>query len=353
MELSFRDVLRNLYRRFRGDPGSTDAAWPYRRIRPSTKVLHQPVLINLQTSDGSGQACHPDVLHVPSGFGAGQWPYWMVCTPYPFGDSSLENPELFVSFDGISWAPASRKGSIVATPQPQGSHNSDPDLVFHENRLWLFYRETIRGARKGTPDKQTIYCMKSDDGEVWSHPSRVLSDSTGAQLLSPAVIHNGESFVMWTVEMRSGTLQICRRDSDNGEDWRGAETTSLAGLPADRQPWHIDVLQEKDRLSAILVSCTAAGGVGSRIHYAYSEDNGFTWLADSFLLSQGYQFESKLQYRGSLCKSHTHPEIYGFWYSAASHSDVFSIAYLELIRKNETLVSRPLVSKDAVLAVVD
>src|SRR3954467_2218294 len=50
--------------------------------RPSTHIagrhgLHRPVLLNLETYEGTGQGCHPDVLYIAEGFGAGRWRYWM------------------------------------------------------------------------------------------------------------------------------------------------------------------------------------------------------------------------------------------------------------------------------------
>jgi hypothetical protein len=312
---------------------------PYRRIADSNTGSHRPVLMNLGTSDGSGQACHPDVLYVPEGFGAEAWPYWMVCTPYPYMDSSVENPEVFVSCDGINWViPAHSKNPLVPNAGNAGDHNSDPDLLLHDGELFLFYRETIRGIRAGSArDTNTLYLLRSSDGTQWTTPVAVLHDSSGKQLLSPAVVHQERRFLMWTIEANQGVLNVVRRTSSDAVNWGSEQPISVLGLPKERQPWHIDVLPERDRLSAILVSCTGPGGVGSRMHYAHSDDGGLTWFADDFLIEQAYEFESKLQYRASLQKIDENQNRYGLWYSAASHSDVFYIAYLELGRTSRGL----------------
>lgn len=344
-DLSPKSFLRKLTRRLAPRLALTVDRSPavlYQRISTPSKIPHRPVLLNLETSDGSGQACHPDVLHIPGGFGAESWPYWMACTPYPYGNDALENPELFVSFDGLDWTvPGGLHNPLVPPPPNPGDHHSDPDLVFHDNRLWLFYRETLRSNFKNTRDTNNIHLITSLDGIRWSAPAKVLSDNQGRELLSPAVHHDGSSFVMWTVEIHDAQLVLMRRTSRNAVDWTEPSPCRIAGLAAGRHLWHLDVLAEKDRLSAVLVSYVglgASGGAGSRLHYAYSEDRGFTWIASGFLLEQIYAFESKLQYRASLLVSPDHPDQYALWYSAANAADVFSIAYLRLVREGHSLV---------------
>lgn len=317
---------------------------PYHKVGRVQNALHRPVLLNLETSDGSGQATHPDVVHVPEGFGLKGWTYWMVCTPYPFALSRVENPEIFASYDGISWiVPGGVQNPLVPAPKAIRDHNSDPDIIFHENKLWLFYRQTSYGNGRKGPVENAIYVMKSGDGVKWSSPERILSEQTGTQLLSPAVIHDGSCFAMWTIEMRNRELTLMQRVSPDARNWSSPEPCQIIGLDKGRHPWHIDVIREASRLSAILVSYLGpgySGGSGSRVHYAYSEDNGRTWFAKGFLLDQVYEFESQLQYRASLRLLDEERQIYGLWYSAASLANVFSIAYVDLVRIENCL--RPL-----------
>lgn len=309
---------------------------PYRRVRAATNRIHKPILLNLATSDGSGQACHPDVAHIPGGFGARNWTYWMSCTPYPYADYTLENPEIFASFDGLNWdIPDGLQNPLVQKPRNALDHNSDPDLFFHNNELWLFYRETLRSQ---SPAESRIYLMRSSDGIGWSVPIEVLRETTGTQLLSPSLLHDGSCFRMWTVELRAGELQLMRRRSTDGISWTELpEAAQITGLENGRQPWHIDVIKEKNGLSAVMVSCTKFGGTGSRIHFAHSED-GLSWFAEGFILDQVYEFEANLQYRASLCKADDRSQDYELWYSASSLADVFSIAYLKLVRMENQLV---------------
>jgi hypothetical protein len=309
---------------------------PYQRLMRENEAWHRPVLLNLATSDGSGQVTHPDVAYIPEGFGQGKWTYWMACTPYPQRNAQYENPELFVSFDGIDWAvPFGFKNPLVPSPAIAGDHHSDPDILFCLDQLWLFYRQTIRSR---TPNENRLFLIKSADGVRWSVPIEVLCDKTGRELLSPAVIHDGHQFLMWTVEICEEQFLIVRRSSPNGVAWSAPEVCRLAGLEMPRHAWHIDVMQESERLSAVLVSCIGNGGVKSRIHYAYSEDHGLRWSTAGFLFDQAYEFEAEVQYRGSLLGRDGHPGVYDLWYSAASSKFLFSIAHLSLIRDHNRML---------------
>lgn len=342
LDLSPRAAFQKVLRRFRILPVDSDAnlaVAPYRQAAHA-RPAHRPTLLNLDTSDGSGQACHPDVVYVPRGFGAEGWQYWLACTPYPFANSSYENPEIFVSHDGVSWSvPCGLQNPLVATPLSDGSHNSDPDLVLCQGELWLYYRETLRSRQPGAiPDQNRIFVKKTADGIRWSKPVEVLSDATGRQILSPSVIYERGFFRMWTVEFERGRLRLVLRVSRDGALWSAPQVCSISGLGGERQPWHIDIVREGDSLRAILVSCTGLGGKGCRIHYAFSDDDGQSWTVSGFLFDQGYEFESKLQYRASLQLLDGSDSDFGLWYSAASTTNVFSIAYIRMRRVGDQLV---------------
>lgn len=349
-DLSPRAAAHKFFRRLLNKPQGLDSARndaPYRRAAHPAPFQH-PTLLNLETSDGSGQACHPDVLYVPQGFGAMGWQFWMACTPYPYANSSFENPEIFASQDGVSWTvPSGLKNPIITTPGNDGSHNSDPDLILHGNELWLYFRETLRSKnRDDIPDKNRIFLTKTADGIHWSRPLAVLSDVSGRQLLSPSVVHDCDCFRMWTVETNEARLHLVQRVSRDGFLWSDPQRCDIAGLARERQPWHIDVVREGESLRAILVSCTGLGGRGSRIHYAQSDDDGQSWLVDGFLLEQAYEFESKLQYRGSLQPLEGRPSEYGLWYSAQSKSGMFSIAYIRMRLDGGQLVPASLLNSE-------
>ena len=120
-DLSPRTGLYKITKRFykpleRLRPVKRDA--PFRRVGISAMNCTSRSCLSIATSDGSGQACHPDVVHVPGGFGSERWPYWMVCTPHPYENEYVENPaEIFVSHDGITWSiPKGLRKSCCCAP---------------------------------------------------------------------------------------------------------------------------------------------------------------------------------------------------------------------------------------------
>jgi hypothetical protein len=306
---------------------------PYRLLNGRVP-LHWPVLLNLQTSEGTGQACHPDVVFIRQGFGSQLWRYWMVCTPYAYGNFVSENPEVFASHDGLTWTiPEGAKNPLVPSPVGIWDHHSDPDMLFVDGKLWLYYRETRQSS--GPPELR-IFLMTSEDGVNWTRPCEVLVERGEAdRFLSPAIVHDGMSFRMWSVEKVSSEFQLVQRNSADGLAWSSAEASKVLGLPRDRNPWHLDVIREADRLSAILVS--AKGHTGQRLHYSYSVDEGRTWHVEPFLFEPAYEFESGFQYRSTLLKTGSQPEQYQVWYSAASRRLAFSIGYLRMCRENNRL----------------
>ncbi len=307
---------------------------PYKKLALVHHNVHRPVLLNLETSDGSGQACHPDVAYIPAGFGTERWTYWMVCTPYPNRDAQFENPELFASFDGVNWIIPAGVINPIVPPLKLPDHNSDPDVLSHNRELWLFYRQTIRSR---TPAVNTICVKKSADGMRWSEAREILRENTGAGLFSPAVVHDGSVFRMWTIEIQDGEFRIMQRSSRDGFEWTLPQRCEVAGLKGPRHVWHIDVIEDSSRLSAALVSCVDAGGSKSRLHYAYSDDHGHSWTIEDFLFEQVYEFEASAQYRGTLRKREE-PFEYDLWYSAACSKQMLSIAYVRLIREKDRLV---------------
>lgn len=334
-DLSPRIAVEKIKNRFSKEPplllpNFKDA--PYRRLTTQSPS-HHPILLNLQTSEGTGQACHPDVAYIAEGFGSGRWRYWIACTPYAYGHFVYENPEIFASHDGIHWTiPDGAQNPLIPKPKAAMDYNSDPDMFFLGGKLWLYFRETRVSPR--VPENR-IYLTTSPDGVHWNPPVEVLlARGTQASLMSPTVIHDHGAFRMWTVEKAGTELQVFSRNSHDGLKWSPQAQCRLEGLK-ERKPWHIDVIREEDRLSALLVSVTRAPDW--RLHYAYSLDQGNTWTVEGFLWEPAYEFEEASQYRASLLKTGSNPHRYRIWYSAGNRRQMFSIAHQAMIRENGCL----------------
>jgi hypothetical protein len=73
------------------------------------------------------------------------------------------------------------------------------------------------------------------------------------------------------------------------------------------------------------------------LHYAYSLNEGNTWIVERFLLEPAYEFEEAFHYRATLLKTSSNPHKYQIWYSAANHRHMHSIAHLAMMRQNGNL----------------
>jgi len=202
-------------------------------VEPGLPPYDAILTLAFATYDGSGETVHPDWAEAPG------WtlPQQIALTPYPGGDASHENPSLFGSGNGLTWAVPAGVSNPVA--RPAGGHLSDPDLLYLAEReeLWLYYRQT--------DSRNPILLSRSGDrGLTWSAPAEVIS-TPNHEVLSPAVVRRAPSeWWMWSVNGRrlgcsaaDAVLEV-RRSSD-GISWGAPQPLSLAhdGL----FPWHVDV----------------------------------------------------------------------------------------------------------------
>lgn len=89
-----------------------------------------------------GDVLHPCVRYIKDGFEGHKW--WMVYTPFYGFKDALENPRLCYS-DGFGegW-----QFYCEVIGKPQTGFNSDPTLLFHEGKLYVFFRENYTGYTK-------------------------------------------------------------------------------------------------------------------------------------------------------------------------------------------------------------
>ena len=311
---------------------------PYRKTRKN--VSHFPMLLNLPTSEGSGEATHPDVLYVPEGWGEGSWSWLMSATPYASGNDYLENPELYVSYDGFHWtSPGAGVNINPLASLPVDSsqrtlkkeYHSDASLLLRDGTLHLYYRWS--GERLNGELENRIHLMTSRDGVTWSKRETLLAEkespARARKFLSPSVLFMDGMYIMWTVEHEGGERSIMRRTSDDGLEWSEPEKTPLISDYSMLPPWHLDVTQRAEGEGLILILTVAKDrGEHAELHYGFGD--GQSWRMAGKLIEPGYFFESGRVYRSSLVSmgKGTYPNV--LFYSAQSKGRMGNVARLAL-----------------------
>ncbi|MES2176871.1 MAG: hypothetical protein V4550_03315 [Gemmatimonadota bacterium] len=188
------------------------------------------------TYDESGELVHPDAFVFPHAWHGKR--RWFAATPYPRGDPLYENPSLFVTGNGLEWAPPPGVTNPLATPT-QG-YLSDPDIIHDpvSDELFMYYRAYWAGDQ--------IFLRRSSDGVNWKPPTLVLEGERNS-LISPAVVRELDgSWRMWTVD--AGTygcraqptdIRLGQRRSRDGITWGDSREVNLS--IAGWVPWHWDV----------------------------------------------------------------------------------------------------------------
>jgi PKD repeat protein len=188
--------------------------------------------INVPDPYGYGQFDHPSVIYNENGIFGHK--YWMLNTPYS-GESKLrENPCLYYSDDGIEWfIPPNVVNPIDLTPSP--NYNSDPELVFANNRLFCYYREY-------TQDGSTDYIrLRTYDGSAVSDQI----DVSGPAGLSPSVLYDNGTFYMWIVNNHVSTPYTLQRwISNDGINW--SNSTNMSISLSGKTVWHLDTLKRSN-----------------------------------------------------------------------------------------------------------
>ena len=311
-------------------------AFPYRKKR--LDAAHLPVILNIPTSEGSGEATHPDVIYVPGGWGAGRWTWLMSATPYTSGEDYCENPEIYVSYDGIRWTvPAEGVNPLAGIPAEIGrrdlkkEYHSDASLLMHGGKLRVYYRWS--GVMLDGSVENRLYAMNSEDGIKWGARTMLFGENgaipANRDFLSPSVSRVDGKFIMWTVEREGGWRVIMRRSSDDGLEWSSPEKTFLEADYGPIQPWHLDVTECGETGGTILLLAAAEDrGHRSELHYGFGDREGRAWKLAGKLIEPGYSFEWGRIYRSSL--AFREKGRYALFYSAHGDDGKWSIARLDL-----------------------
>lgn len=131
------------------------------------------------------QNVHPSLIYFYKTWNG--YKYWLAITPYRKENERLENPCVMCSNDLVNWnKPKRGTNPLVSTEDVKMYHYSDPQVLFNNNKLEIWYRKRTRGI---LGDSEVILRKLSCDGVNWSK-EEVLNSSQGTfnQFMSPVVI---------------------------------------------------------------------------------------------------------------------------------------------------------------------
>jgi hypothetical protein len=252
------------------DGGATAHASAYADALPVTDV--HP--LSIATYDGSGQAVHPDFVHLPPSWSGD--PFRLVATPYPGGDAAYENPSLYTGSTGTDWEIPAGVTNPLERPD-LGGYLSDPDLLYDPdaNELRMYYRRVT--------SENEIWMVRTSNGVVWSTPELSVH-APNHLIISPTVVRRSSTeWLMWSVNAgaigcgASSTTVELRRSTD-GAHWSAPQTASLSD--PDGFAWHIDVewIPSRDEYWAVYPVKMAGGCTTDRLRFATSAD-GLHWTS--------------------------------------------------------------------------
>jgi hypothetical protein len=286
-------------------------------------IISQRQQLNTPTYDGSGQGMHPDIVSFTSDWH--NFRYWMSVTPYPNNNSTVENPSILASHDGMHWEVPPGINNPVASYQ--SSHLMDSDLFYDaaSDQLWLYY---ARDASQDYLERTT-----SSDGVHWS-AGEVLLQVPYVNLVSPAVQKVNGTYELWSVNPGASgcgatTTLVEYRTSPDGEHWTAPSTTHLQQPGA--QIWHMDVvwIESKKEYWTLFVAYPNGKNCGTTSLYFAKSTDGLNWTSFSKpVLSPGPDWDAGQIYRSTFLYDPSSDSL-DIWYSARDKAHAWHTGWVQ------------------------
>lgn len=235
--------------------------------------------LTVPTHDGSGSVTHPSIYYAPDGFKG--FKYWMAFTPYPGGNDAHEDPNIVVSNDGVTW---SVPGGLVNPLDDQPGktiYNSDTHLTLGPGGALVLTWRTVDNTDSG---RNTYYQRTSTDGVTWTPKRVIMSPSPGARhssIVSPALYWDGSKWTMWAISSLPSPNELVRWTTTDTqptpESWGEPTVCNLGVIPADRDPWHVDIQKVGSGFMGLLNDVRrGTAGVDGDLYFMRSAD-GVKW----------------------------------------------------------------------------
>jgi hypothetical protein len=298
-------TIRKLMHRFAHKSARVQASWvTYGALRNAEAPLTTP------TYDGSGQAMHPSVLYIPSGWHG--YKYWMAVTPYPYYDANYENPSVLVSADGLHWVVPQGALNPIAADSP---NLADAELVLTSDRkeLWLFYISKRPGAVR-------LMRTFSGDGINWSVPEIVIEEARNG-VISPSITFVNDSYHLWYVNAVQGGWKaqhshVEMRTSKDGKSW-SAPVKVTAHLKG-KVIWHVQITDIPQMEQQWMVAAAYPYGKSSgrtELYFGWSNDILHWHFYQKPLLRRGKGWDGGQIYRSAVLYD-APTDTLRLWYSA-------------------------------------
>ena len=206
---------------------------------------------------------HPSVLF--SEYGIFGHHLWIAATPWPqcinsrqskivaefyenpcifHGD--LENGQLPTRYSGIGANP------LMTRTDAGNGFNSDPDLLWVDNRLYCITRQRHYDYTRIT---NRFVVQHSDDGKRWSSPVPVLETGNGEshyQSLSPMLLYRDKTFFCYLIERTPDNKAVQAIDIYRSDDLTRPNSLKLfkhgQWSNPSISPWHGDIFEYRGDL---------------------------------------------------------------------------------------------------------
>lgn len=275
------------------------------------------VATSTNTTRGSlNEIVHPSILFFPNGWNG--YKYWLGYTCFDNGLSQYENPCIAVSNDNVNWTTPPGLTNPVE-PQPEAAYYADINLFMSpdEKTMYMVFKHSA-----GT---KTTYLRSSSDGVNWT--DKVALFSNAFEDVSPTVVWDGAQYKMWTIKHDDTPNNIYLRTATNATGPWSAPSLCTYVLPANKEPWHIEVRKIGNQYHAVVQV------VGNTALYFGKSENGidFTFGSSPIVSNTGYL------YKPTMFPMQTETGLkYGFWRGVIGP---YSIHYSELLfNKSDALL---------------
>ena len=236
---------------------------------------------------------HPCVRFIPEGLNGHQW--WMIGTPYRGGDRFIENPILYYGdsrpggLPPIEW-----KASAIVVNKPllNGAYNSDPNLYFDGNKLWIFWRENMTESCIKLKMTRATFGVNTIDGKTFSDKKYYAGEPSSKEdnEMCPTVIEINGKIKLFGVKHQFETprvplgLSIWEIEENNLENNVFIKTKDIQ--PIYKQGfdlWHTDFFMHNNA-----VYCVATPEIANEVLLGVSLDGeNFTFWDKPLLSSKG------------------------------------------------------------------